>query len=221
MKKIRVLLADDHAVLRAGLRALLNAQPDIEVVGEAGDGTQAVQLAQALAPDIALLDITMPGVDGLAATRQIRQLCPHTHVIVLTMHEEAGFLRRMLDAGGAGYVLKRAAEAELLAAIRAVHRGEAFVDPAMTRTLIQNYLGQAEPVAQPSASTELSPRETEVLALIAAGYTNQQIAEKLVISVKTVETHKAHIMEKLAARSRVDLVRYALEKGLLQSRSDL
>lgn len=221
MKKIRVLLADDHAVLRAGLRALLNAQPDIEVVGEAGDGTQAVQLAQALAPDIALLDIAMPGVDGLAATRQIRQLCPHTHVIVLTMYEEAGFLRRTLDAGGAGYVLKRAAEAELLAAIRAVHRGEAFVDPAMTRTLIQDYLGQAEPAEQPSASTELSPRETEVLALIAAGYTNQQIAEKLVISVKTVETHKAHIMTKLAARSRVDLVRYALEKGLLQSHSDL
>lgn len=112
------------------------------------------------------------------------------------MHEEAGFLRRTLDAGGAGYVLKRAAETELLAAIRAVHRGEAFVDPAMTRTLIQDYLGQAEPVAQPSASTELSPRETEVLALIAAGYTNQQIAEKLVISVKTVEIHKTHIYGK-------------------------
>lgn len=132
------------------------------------------------------------------------------------MHEEAGFLRQVLNAGGTGYVLKRAAETELLAAIRAVHRGEAFVDPAMTRALIQGYLGQEDALTQPPADVELSPRETEVLALIAAGYSNQQIAEKLVISVKTVETHKAHIMEKLGARSRVDLVRYALEKGLLQ-----
>lgn len=216
MKKIRVLLADDHAVLRAGLRALLNAQPDIEVVGEAGDGAQALQLAQALAADIALLDISMPGMDGLAALRQMCRLCPQTRAVVLTMHEEAGFLRQVLEAGGAGYVLKRAAESELLAAIRAVRRGEVFVDPAMTRELVQAYLGRENAAARSAAEAELSPRETEVLALIAAGYTNQQIAEKLVISVKTVETHKAHIMEKLGARSRVDLVRYALEKGLLK-----
>jgi|YNPNPStandDraft_1061719.scaffolds.fasta_scaffold20081_3 two-component system response regulator NreC len=216
MKKIRVLLADDHAVLRAGLRALLNAQPDIEVVGEAGDGAQAVQLARALTPDIALLDISMPGLDGLAAVQQIRRLCSSTRVVVLTMHEEEGFLRQVLDAGGTGYVLKRAAETELLTAIRAAYRGEAFVDPAMTRSLIQGYLGQEDTFGQPPADAELSPRETEVLALIAAGYSNQQIAEKLVISVKTVETHKAHIMEKLGARSRVDLVRYALDKGLLK-----
>lgn len=216
MKKIRVLLADDHAVLRAGLRALLNAQADMEVVGEAGDGAQAVRLAQALAPDIALLDISMPGMDGLAALRQMRRLCPQTRAVVLTMHEEAGFLRQVLEAGGAGYVLKRAAESELLAAIRAVRRGEVFVDPAMTHELVQAYLGRENAAAPSAAEAELSPRETEVLALIAAGYTNQQIAEKLVISVKTVETHKAHIMEKLGARSRVDLVRYALEKGLLK-----
>lgn len=216
MSKIRVLLADDHAVLRAGLRALLNSQPDMEVIGEAADGAEAVRLAQTLVPDVALVDISMPGMDGLVATRELRQRCPKTRVVVLTMHEEEGFLRQVLNAGGAGYVLKKAAEAELLAAIRAVHRGEAFVDPTLTRTMIEGYLGR-EGATQPAQSgLELTPREVEVLTLIAWGYSNQQIAERLVISVKTVETHKAHIMEKLGVQGRVGLVRYALEKGLLK-----
>ena len=216
MKKVRVLLADDHAVLRAGLRALLNSQADLEVVGEAADGAEAVRLAQTLAPDVALVDISMPGTDGLVATRELRQRCPKTRVIVLTMHEEEGFLRQVLNAGGAGYVLKKAAEAELLAAIRAVHRGEAFVDPAMTRAMIEGYLGKESAAQEVPSGVELTPREVEVLTLIAWGHSNQQVAEKLVISVKTVETHKAHIMEKLGVKSRVGLVRYALEKGLLK-----
>ena len=216
MERIRVLLADDHAVLRAGLRALLNGQPDIEVVSEAGDGREAVRLAKALAPDIVLMDISMPGLDGLAVTREVRQRCPAARVVVLTMHEEEGFLRQVLAAGGAGYVLKKAAEETLLAAIRAVYRGEAFVDPAMTRTMIEGYLGGEAPAPNTPNGVELSPRETEVITLIAQGYTNQQIAARLVISVKTVETHKANIMQKLGAKSRVELVRYALETGLLK-----
>ncbi|OIO89627.1 MAG: DNA-binding response regulator [Anaerolineae bacterium CG2_30_64_16] len=216
MQRIHVLLADDHAVLRAGLRALLSNQPNIEVVAEAGDGYEAVRLAETLAPDIVLMDISMPGMDGLAATRLMRQRCPNARVIVLTMHEEESFLRQVLAAGGAGYVLKKAAEGELLAAIRVVHRGEAFVDPAMTRTMIEGYLGGEAPAPNTPNGVELSPRETEVITLIAQGYTNQQIAARLVISVKTVETHKANIMQKLGAKSRVELVRYALETGLLK-----
>lgn len=213
---IRILLADDHAVLRAGLRALLNGQPDIEVVGEAGDGRAVVHLAETLAPDIVLMDISMPGLDGLAATREVRQCCPATRVVVLTMHEEEGFLRQVLAAGAAGYILKKAAEETLLAAIRAVHRGEAFVDPAMTRLMIEAYLGGEASTPNTPNGVDLSPRETEVITLIAQGYTNQQIASRLVISVKTVETHKANMMQKLGATSRIRLVQYALEKGLLK-----
>lgn len=220
MGKIQVLLADDHAVLRAGLRALLNGQPDMEVVGEAADGEEALRVAERVRPDIVLMDITMPGMDGLEATRQLKRRQPHVRVIMLTMHEDEEFLRQVLAAGGSGYLLKKAAESELLSAIRAVHRGEAFIYPSLTRVLIEGYLRQAdergrkkEPV--PPAPGNLTAREVEVLRLIAQGYTNQQIADQLVISVKTVETHKAHIMEKLSLRSRVELVRYAMQHGLL------
>jgi len=220
MAKIRVLLADDHAVLRAGLRALLNSQPDLEVVGEAADGDEVLRVSERVQPDIVLMDITMPGTDGLEATRRLKRRQPQVRVIVLTMHEDEEFLRQVLAAGGSGYMLKKAAESELLSAIRAVHRGEAFSHPSLTRVLIEGYLRQAdahghkqEPVSP--APGNLTAREVEVLRLIAQGYTNQQIADQLVISVKTVETHKAHIMDKLGRRSRVELVRYALQHGLL------
>lgn len=220
MSRSRILLVDDHAVLRAGLKALLGTQPDLVVVGEASNGAEALRLAESLQPDIVLLDLSMPGVDGLVTLRQMRQHAPRARVLILTMYAEESFLRAALAEGAAGYILKRSAEEDLLAALRAVARGEAFLDPALTRALIDGYLaGQGAPTPQRAApeadSDGLTAREIEVLRLIAQGYTNAEIAERLVISVKTVETHKAHIMEKLGRRSRVELVRYALEKGLL------
>jgi two-component system response regulator NreC len=224
MTKIRILLADDHAVLRAGLKALLATQPDLEPVGEAGDGSEAVRLAENLRPDVLLLDVTMPGNEHLAALRAVRERAPTVRTLLLTMHENETMLREALRLGAAGYVLKKAAEAELLTAIRAVARGEAYIDPGMTRAMIEGYLGMAE-----SGSTRgmedvqmdgLTAREIEVLKLIAEGYTNKEVAEKLVISVKTVETHKAHIAEKLGMKSRVEWLRYARQKGLLASASE-
>lgn len=220
MSPIRILLADDHAVLRAGLKALLGMQSDLVVVGEAGDGAEVLRLAERLQPDVVLLDLSMPGLDGLAALRQMRQRAPMTRVLILTMHADEGFLRAALAQGAAGYILKRSAESDLFVAIRAVARGEAFLDPALTQALIEGYLAGSPPQTQrPGAEKPdydgLTAREVEVLRGIAQGYTNAEIAERLVISVKTVEAHKAHIMEKLGRRSRVELVRYALEKGLL------
>ncbi|MBI2939800.1 MAG: response regulator transcription factor [Chloroflexi bacterium] len=213
MSKIRVLLADDHAVLRAGLKALLNAESDLEVVGEAGDGVEAVERTAALRPDVVVMDIGMPRLNGLEATRQIHALGLPTRVLVLTMHAEEQYLLPVLRAGAAGYVLKRSADTELLEAIRSVHRGDAFLDPTAARMLVQAYQGGAEE-GEPAA--ELTQREREVLKLTAAGYTNQEIAEQLVISSKTVDTYRARVMEKLKLRHRSELVRYALKHGLLE-----
>jgi two-component system response regulator NreC len=215
---IRVFLADDHAVLRAGLKALLSTQPDITTVGEASDAEEAVRLAAEVQPDVVLLDVTMPGNERLAALRALSALPAAPRVILLTMHQDEEILREALRLGAAGYVLKKAVEADLLTAIRAVARGEAYIDPAMTATMIRSYLHPgASPPRAPDANG-LSPREVEILTLVAQGYANREIAEKLFISVKTVETHKAHISEKLGLRSRVDLVRYARARGLLSGR---
>jgi len=193
MTKIRVLLADDHAVLRAGLKALLVTQPDLEPVGEASDGPEAVRLAESLRPDVLLLDVTMPGNEHLAALRAVRERAPTVRALLLTMHENETMLREALRLGAAGYVLKKAAEAELLTAIRAVARGEAYIDPGMTRAIIEGYLGTTETEEKRETggpqTDGLTAREIEVLKLIAEGYTNKEVAEKLVISVKTVETH--------------------------------
>ncbi len=216
MDKIRVLLADDHAVLRSGLKMLLESQPDIIVVGEAGDGKTALSMATALLPDVLLLDVGMPGMDGLDVLQAIRVDTPQCRVLLLTMHEEEAILRAALRAGASGYVLKRAAEAELLTAIRAVARGEAYVDPVLTRTMIEGYLESTEAAETREQIDGLTAREVEVLKLIAEGYTNKEVAEKLVVSVKTVETHKAHIAGKLGVKSRVEWLRYAREKGLLE-----
>ncbi len=213
---IRVLLADDHAVLRAGLRALLATQPDLEVVGESGEGGEAVRLTESLRPDVLLLDVTMPGNERLAALRAARQRAPQTRVLLLTMHEDESLLREALGLGAVGYVLKKAAESELLTAIRAVARGEAYIDPALTKVMIDGYLGREEHTAASAALPGgLSPREVDVLRLTAEGYANKEIAEKLSISVKTVETHKAHIAEKLGTKSRVEWLRLARAMGLL------
>ena len=215
--KIRLLLADDHAVLRSGLRLLLSEQPDMEVVGEASDGEEAIEKARELSPDVLLLDITMPGVGGLEALDRIKKENPQIRIVVLTMHDDESYMERIMTSGGSGYVLKRAADTELLSAIRAVHQGGVYLHPSMTRALVNQL--QRRTAAQERQShleSKLSEREREVLKLIAQGYTNKEIADMIFLSVKTVETHKAHIMDKLELRSRAELVRYALDNGLLK-----
>lgn len=218
MPGIRVLIADDHAVLRAGLRMLIGAQPDMDVVGEAADGAEAVQKVLDTRPDVALVDITMPGSGGIKAIERIRQECPKTRVLVLTMHDVPAYLRSALAAGASGYIVKSAADSELLSAIRAVHRGHTVLDADLAVMVVQGRLGRKAAGSRGGGPVSpLSPREREVLDLVAQGYTNQQIAERLGLSVRTVETYRSRLVEKLGLRSRADLVRYALESGLLGS----
>jgi len=211
---IRILLADDHGVLRAGLRALLSAEPDMTVVGEAGNGEEAVRMAQRLRPDVVVMDISMPVKDGLSATREIAAELPDTRVLVLTMHAEEEYLLKVLEAGGSGYVLKRSADTELMEAVRTVHRGEAFLYPSATQLLLKAYRGGERPPATPA--NPLSEREAEVLRLTAEGYSNSEIGGQLYLSPKTVDTYRQRIMEKLGLHHRAELVRYALETGLLR-----
>ena len=222
-RSIRVLIADDHAVLRAGLRMLLSAQPDIDVVGEAETADQAIILDAELKPDLVLMDLTLPAhagepstvPSGLEAIRHIKGARPEARILALTMHDDEGYLRAVLEAGGAGYVLKRAADTELLSAIRAVWQGGTYLHPEHTRLL----LGGASPKAAQETSDDLieqlSHREQQVLRLIALGYTSQQVADRLGLSVKTVETYKSRLMTKLGLVGRSALVRYALQRGLL------
>lgn len=214
-KKIRVLLADDHAILRSGLKMLLQSSPDVEVIAEASDGVEAIRLARDLAPDLVIMDITMPRVDGLSATQEIRRIHPQTKVLVLSMNEADEYLFKALKAGGSGYVFKRAAETELLDAIREVMRGGTYVREQTQRRLVQDAMDRWEHGDRTHPIEDLTPREKEVLKHIAAGLTNQEIADKLVISVRTVETHRSHIIDKLGIRKRSELVSYALRKGLV------
>ena len=213
MTTVRILLADDHAMLRDGVRMVLDAHPDFEVVGMAGSGAEAVTLAQSLHPDIAVLDIAMPELNGLEATREIRATCPGTEVIVMSMHEGEEYLREALRAGASGFVLKRAAAKDLVGAILAVRRGESYLDPALTRTLISDYVRKVDH-GEP-ATGALTERELEVLRLVAEGFTNRQIALKLNISIKTVQSHRANLMDKLDVHDRTELVRYAIRRGLI------
>jgi len=218
MGRIRVLIADDHAVLRAGLRVLIGAQPDMEVVAEAADGDEALRKTVETRPDVALVDITMPGRGGIQAIERIRQGCPATRVLVLTMHDVPAYLRSALAAGATGYVVKRAADSELISAIRGVHRGRTVLDSSLAVMVVQGAIGKKVSGGQPVGSaTLLSPREREVLDLVAQGYTNQQIADRLGLSIKTVETYRSRLVEKLGLRSRADLVRYAVDSGLFAS----
>jgi DNA-binding NarL/FixJ family response regulator len=213
MARIRILIADDHAVLRTGLRMLIGSQRDLEVVGEASDGDEAVRKAAALRPDVALVDISMPGSSGIKAIERIREAAPATRVLVLTMHDMPAYLRAALAAGASGYVDKRAADSALLAAIRDVSRGRTALDPTLAASVVQSGLRRRGTTGA-SLSTPLSHREREVLELVAQGYTNQQIADHLGLSVKTVETYRARLVEKLGLQSRAELVRYALDSGL-------
>ncbi len=218
MSKIKLLLADDHAVLRAGLKTLFNAQPDIEVVAEAADGEETVRKSLESAPDIVLMDISMPKLSGLEATRQIKERNPAIKILVLTMHEDEGYLYQMLHAGANGYVPKKAADTELLDAIRATYRGEHFIHSSMTTGLVTEL--RDKKVISPAEKGErdgLSQREREVLRFLAMGHTNQEIANILYLSIKTVETYKARIKEKLGLQGRAELVRYAIQTGLLDT----
>ena len=215
MERIRIVIADDHAVMRTGLRLLLDGQADMEVVGEAGDGWETVEKAVSLEPDLLLLDISMPGMSGLEAASEIRRRAPGIKLLILTMHDDEAYLRQFLQIGASGYVVKKAADTELVAAIRAVQRGETFIYPTLTRVLVDSYIHKREPPKPGTPADELTPRETEVLRLVAQGYTSQQIADQLSISTNTVETHRAHIMEKLGLRGRAQLFRYAVARGLL------
>jgi two-component system response regulator NreC len=213
--KIRVLLADDHAILRDGVRALLHDEPDMAVVGEADNGRWAVDQARTLRPDVVLMDIGMPLLSGLEATRQIKKENPSTRVLILTMHENAEYIQQVLAAGASGYVLKHAAGKELVNAIRAVAQGGAFFSPTAARTLADLYVNAMETDTQTDPYEELTSREREVLQLVAEGHTNQEIAQLLSLSVKTIKTHRLHLMQKLDLHDRSELVRYAIQKRII------
>jgi DNA-binding NarL/FixJ family response regulator len=211
MNRLRVFLADDHAVLREGLRALVDAQADMECVGEASDGRAAVELVQKILPDVAVLDVSMPGLNGLEAAKKLKRCCPVVRLLTLTRHTDDGYLQQLLKAGVSGYVLKQSSSGVLLTAVRAVAAGNLFLDPAITGKVIGNYVGKAAGLGP--RPQELSDREEETLRLIAWGYSNKEIAARLDISVKTVEAHKANAMRKLEMRSRIDIVRFAILRG--------
>jgi two-component system, NarL family, response regulator NreC len=208
MGKIRVLIADDHAILRAGLRLLINNQPDMEVVGEAADGHEALRQARQTNPDVLTLDLTMPGGGGLETMKDLREACPQTRMLVLTMHEGPSYLRAALAAGASGYVAKSAVDAELLTAIRSIAQGRTFVTITLSDKGTHQVLGDSR-----AAVNLLSSREQEVLKLLAQGYTNKEVGKQLCLSVKTIETYRARLADKLGLRSRADLTRYALETG--------
>ncbi len=212
---IRVLLAEDHTIVRKGLRSLLDAEADIEVVGEAEDGRQAVEKAQQLRPDIVLMDITMPGLNGLEATRQLKKYCPEVKVVALTVHTNEEYILQVLRAGADGYLVKQAAVEELILAIQAVCRGDSFLSPSISRKVIEEYSRRAEASAPEDNYEQLTGREREVLQLVAEGRSNREIAETLHVAVKTVEAHRSNLMDKLDIHNTADLTRYALRKGVI------
>lgn len=216
VEKIRVLLADDHAILRSGLRMLINSQEDMEVIAEAGDGEQALEKCQATHPDVAIIDVTMPKAGGLNAIGEMARVCRATRVLVLTMHSEPAYLRTALAAGALGYVLKKSVDADLLSAIRAVHQRKTYVDPELADHLVRDALHGAGPrLANEERRPVLSSRESQVLKMVAEGFSSKEIAAQIFVSTKTVETYRARIADKLGLESRAALVRYALESGLL------
>lgn len=211
---IRILLADDHGVMRAGLAALLKTEPQVEVIGEASDGEEALRLASETQPDILLLDIGMPGMDGIEVTLQLKKRTPQVKVLILSVYEDESMLREAIKAGASGYIIKRAVEDELTSAIRAVARGDLYIHPGITHLLLKN-MAPAEP--QPASLESLTPREREVFDCIIQGFTNRQVAETLSISVRTVEGHRASLLAKLGLKNRLELVRFAEQNGLLPS----
>ncbi len=214
MDKLRIFIADDHETVREGLRLIINSQTDMEVCGEAGDGQTAVKFAQELQPDVVVMDVTMPKLNGLKATKKLKQLCPHLKILTLTRHTDDGYLQELLRAGAGGYVLKQSASTELLRAIRAVASGGNYLDPEIAGRVMGGYAKRL--TSETIKGTTLTDRETEVLRQIAWGYSNKEIAAALSLSVKTVEVHKANAMRKLSIGSRIDIVRFAILQGWLQ-----
>lgn len=212
--KIRILLADDHTILREGIRSLIESEPDMSVIGEANDGHTAVKLAIQLKPDIILMDLAMPLLNGLEATRQIKKQNPQAKILILTMHENEEYIRQVLVAGAMGYILKDAAARELLGAIRSVYKGEVVLSPAITRLVVSDYLRWGD-ISPSEPSDGLTDREREILQLIAEGYTNKQIAQILSISIKTVQAHRLNLMKKLDLHDRGELIKYAIQKKII------
>jgi DNA-binding NarL/FixJ family response regulator len=216
MGKISVLLAEDHTIVRKGLGALLEAEIGIEVVGEAADGREAIERAEELRPDVVVMDIAMPGLNGLEATRQLKKRFPEMKIIILTMHSNEEYVLQTLRSGASGYLIKKSAPSDLISAIREVYQGKSFLSPSISKTVIDEYIRQADKMAEGENShTKLTHRETEVLQMIAEGLKTREIAERLFVSIKTVETHRANIREKLDRHSTADLVQYAIRKGLI------
>lgn len=220
MPPIQLLLVDDQEIVRAGLRSLLEQHPQLEIVGEAGGGEEAIALATHLRPDVVLMDLTMPDIGGAEATRQIKKIAPEVNILALTIHEDEAYFFEMLNAGASGYIPKRASPDDLLAAIRVAAAGDVFLHPIVAGALVQDYLRRVRSGAEHESYNGLTPRQQEVLTLIAEGLSNQDIGSQLDISVRTVERHRENIMERLNLHSRTDLVKYALRKGLIQLKEE-
>ena len=214
--KLRVFLADDHVMIRTGLKTLIDSEPDMEVVGEASDGLSALKQVPELKADVAVVDISMPQISGTQVTRRLKEACPTTRVLALTVHEDKSYLRELMEAGATGYLLKRSAAEDLINAIRAVTKGVVYLDPHLAQTLVGSIV-RKKTSKELFAGTRLSDREAEVLRLIAKGHSNKEIAGQLALSVKTVETYKTRSMEKIGLQTRSDIVRYAYHRGWLQN----
>ncbi len=214
-EKLRILLAEDHLTVREGVKLLVNAQPDMEVVGEAGDGEIAIQEAERLKPDIIVMDVSMPNLNGLKATKRLRRQNPDIKILTLTRHTDDGYLRQLIGAGANGYVLKQSAPTELITAIRTVAAGNSYLDPSLTRKVMGGYVNRSDSLRGENKG-DLSERESEVLKLISFGYSNKEIGAQLDLSVKTIEAHKSNAMRKLGITSRIDIVRYAILQDWLQ-----
>lgn len=208
------MIAEDHQTVREGIKLLVNTQPDMEIVGEADDGHRAIELAGSLSPDVVVMDISMPGLNGLKATKTLRSLNPNLRILTLTRHTDDGYLRQLIAAGANGYVLKQSAPTELLKAIRVVAGGDSFIDPSLTERLMNSFSGRADTIRE-GVQGELTRREEEVIKLMALGYSNKEVAGRLDLSVKTVESHRSNAMRKLGMVSRIDIVQYAILQGWL------
>lgn len=209
----RVVIADDHAIVRAGLRSLIHDEIGLELVGEAAGGYEAIDLVQKNRPDVLVLDISMPDLDGISVTRKLKPDFPELHILILTLHEDEALVKEAIKAGASGYILKRAAETELISAIQVILRGDMYIDPAMLRALFSE--PRTDSTRQNLPAETLTPREIEILKLIVEGYTNRQISEQLTISIRTVEGHRGNISDKLGLHSRLELVRYARQHGII------
>ncbi len=214
--KLRILIAEDHETVREGLRLIVNGQADMEVVGEAGDGRTAVRLAQELEPDLVLMDVSMPELNGLTAAAQLKRISPEIKIITLTRYTDEAYIQELLQAGVSGYVLKQSASTELLNAIRAVSKGGKYIDPTITGKVLSGYVEKQTKSSDKTAIGQLTNRESEILRLIALGYSNKEISEQFDISVKTVEAHKANSLKKLGISSRKEIIRYAILQGWMQ-----